>query len=243
MLVVQTIFDERYYRWAKEDWKRELLDDFPFLRSIKGEIAGTAIRIIEALDNERRCSMAGALAKRGKSPKLLFRWGDPLTKDDEQFIKLYLDKYEEDRHREARKILPGMFPKRADRKSLRRRKLKQYIIKALSSVLGENYEDWGDWEEYRYHSIIGPWRIVTYIDVGGQSHQLCYHHDIEASEHVYLAQGISVLRWLGIASQTDWQCLYDSDAESTAQALAKMIAHFMDAAPKLLEGLSPDFKE
>ena len=184
--------------------------------------------------------MAIALAKRARDPEVLIKCGHRLTERDKGLAQLFMDMFESESWRETSKISPSGFLQKLDQKKLERKKFKQCIIRALSPILGENYEDCGDWEGWRYCNRVGPWQVITSIDVGGQYHQLCYEHDIIASEYVYLAQNINLFRWLGIASQTDWQDLLATDAEPTAEALARIIKHFMDAVPKLLEGLTPD---
>lgn len=241
MLSAQSKFDERYYFWALEDWEREISENYALVRSVRDSVASRTVRIMESLNSdEQRRSMAIALAKRARDPEVLIRCSHRLTERDKKLAQLFMDMFERESWREASKIPLGGFPQRLDQEKLNRKKFKQCIIGALSPILGENYEDWGDWEEWRYCNRAGPWQVITSIDVGGQYHQLCYGHDIIASEHVYLAQNINLLRWLGIGSQTQWQFLLASDAEPTAEALARIVAHFMEAVPRLLEGLTPD---
>ncbi len=235
----QLEFDERYYRWALDDWRREIDEGFPFLTTLQGLLQKPILRLMNSLDGDERWLLAKALVKRGREDGVLTRWGDPFTDEDRQFEQLFLDMVStvvsqpiilDLKDARARK---RVFPK------LNRRKFRRHIVTALSPVLGERYENWGG-GEWRYNTPVGPWQIMTYIDAGGSIHQLCYEHDIIASEHVYLTQNINLLRWLGIGSQTEWQGVGDSDAEATAKALAKIVGHFMSAVPKLLEGLTPD---
>jgi hypothetical protein len=113
-------------------------------------------------------------------------------------------------------------------------------VEALNPVLGNDYEEWGHWQEWRYVGHVGRWSIYTFVDVGGHSHQLVYDHSIVSEGGEYLHEAISLLSWLGIGGQTDWYGLVDADAEPTAAALARIVAHFMDAVPELLEGLEPE---
>jgi len=240
MLTAQEKFDERLYLWVLQDWKREIDEDFPLLGSIKDALARRSIRIIKSLNKEERRLMATALAKRARKSEVLTRCLDPLTEVDKKFALLFMDMLQSESWREASKIPLGGFRRRPGQKKAKRKKLKQCIIKALSPILGEDYENFGDWKVWRYHILIGPWQVVTYIDISGRPQKLSYEHNIIASEHFYLAQGLSILRWLGIGSQTEWQCLNNLETEPTSEALAKIIAHFMEAMPRLLEDLSPN---
>lgn len=242
MLTAKSEFDRRFFLWARQDWAREIEQNFPLLRSVNENLI---LKIMEDLEDTERWALAKALVKRGRSEELLNSCGDPLTDRDKEYERFYVDMvtksisgeayWDEERSRKAKEAFFAPRDKR-----LNRRKFRKYIIQALIPILGEDYEDWGDWKEWRYCTPIGPWKVITYVDVGGSAHQLCYEHDIIASERVYLFQNISLLRWLGISSQIQWQCLQDSDAKPTAEALTKIVAHFMNVVPKLLEGLTPD---
>jgi hypothetical protein len=239
MLIAKPIFEERFYHWALQDWRCEIRKDFPRLRSMNDSQSDIALKIFQSLKKEEQWLMAKALVK-WRRQSLLRQWNEEFTERDKHFVQLFLHLSEKERWREASRIQPGEFMLKADQKKLKRKKLRQCIIRVLSSVLGDDYEDWGNWEEWRYRTDVGPWMIMTYIDVGGQFHQLCYHHSIIVSEHVRLIEFVSFLSWLGISGQTMWQDLHDTDAEPTAKILARIIKHFMDAVPKLLEGLTPD---
>jgi hypothetical protein len=235
------MFEERYYRWALEDWRREIEQDFVFLRSLKEHLV---LRMMESLRTEEQFSLARALVKRGRKQEFLEMLGDQLTRQEQKYVQWYAN--EITRAVSMPRVLPedtatsNQAPQKSSSKKLNRKKLKQCVAKAVSPILGNNFYDWGYWQEWMYFTKIGPWQVVSYFDVGSQFHQLCYDHSIIVSEQVRLLEGISILSWLGIAGQTQWQGLTDSDAESTADSLAQIVAHFMEAAPKLLDGLSPD---
>jgi len=237
MIDAQFEFGKRYYQWALSDWKREIENDFPFLRSVKEKLV---LKMMEALDSNQRSTLAKALVKRHQQPEILAQYGDTFTEEEKRFAQLYLEM--------VNGVVAGIVPLDDDTKkyyhdpkSLNRRKLKNRVITVLTPVLGEKYKNWGGREAWRYRTLIGPWELITYIDVGGRFHQLTYGHYIVAAEteHVRLAEAISLLSWLGISGQTDWEYLNDSDIQSTANTLAKICSHFLNTAPRLLEGLSP----
>jgi hypothetical protein len=220
-----------------EHWRSEIESGFPLLR---GTGQQSVLEMIEPLDHEERVAFGEALAKRGHPPDLLSAWGYPLSERDREFQSLYLNMMEGVVSGRVRlsKYKDQMLKETLSRKQ--RREFKTAIVQALASVLGDEYQDWGGWKEWRYCTPLGPWQVITYIDIGGRFHELCYEHDIIASENLYLAENINLLRWLGIASQRQWHGVSDPDIERTAISLADIITYFMDAAPRLLDGLSPD---
>ena len=51
----------------------------------------------------------------------------------------------------------------------------------------------------------------------------------------------SIVGWLGIGGEsTDWNRLTEPEAADAAAHLARLCQHFLTAAARLLEGLSPD---
>jgi len=241
MLKAKQEFEKRYYWWSLSYWENEIRQDFPILRSVKDVIASRAVRIMESLNEKERWIMAKALVKRARQPNILTICGDPLTEEDKRFADLFMDLFQMENWREASMTTPEEAKESIKTlKKLKRNKLKQSIIKELSPILGGDYHNWSDWKEFRYHNVIGPWTILTHFDISGTHYQLSYHHYIVVSEHVYLGEYLSILRWLGVASETDWEGLCDSDIEPTSKSLAVIIKHFMDAAPKLLSGLKPE---
>ena len=102
-------FEERLYRWALQDWKREIDEDFPLLGSLKDALAQRCLRIMRSLDEENRRLMATALAKRARKPEVLAKCFDPITKDDKRLEQLFMHKLEVEGWREAGKISPDEF--------------------------------------------------------------------------------------------------------------------------------------
>jgi len=244
MSLTGTNFRERFYFWALADWNRELRDNFPLLRAVYDEGPQPAVEIMEQLAPDRREAVSIALVKRFTDEDTLRRLEALPTIEERNLAEWFVEKCLARRaRRSGAVVLPGSYSKAALPKKLKRKKLKRHIIGALHPILGDKYEEWGDSFEWRYRTKIGPWHVITYIDVGGQGHQLSYDHSVLLSDRVRLFEGISLLSWLGICSQTNWQGLVDGDAEPAALVLATIVAHFMEAAPKLLKGLTPDLSE
>lgn len=102
-----------------------------------------------------------------------------------------------------------------------------------------DYENWGSWKAWRYTNRIGYWVIITEINIAAKAFDLSYFHSILNEKGEYLLNNYSILKWLGIASQTDWRLLTDSDAPSVIRQFTNLIDHFMKAISFLLEDISP----
>jgi hypothetical protein len=110
----------------------------------------------------------------------------------------------------------------------------------LAPVLGAG-APFSTTHEWRYDTPLGPWTLVTLIDVGGRAHQLAYSHDLHASVSRPLRQGVSLCGWLGIGGgHTTWDRLTQADTAEAARSLARVCAHFVQAAPALVDGVAPD---
>lgn len=230
-------FEERFYLWSRENLKQEFSENFPILRNIKVVSAQHYLRILGQLDKHRAYAMAYALMRRGTRKEILEKWGDLFTEEDQEYVDLWLKMMDIEDHKDATQRSPLEY---MQKRKFNRRVFRKYIKAALEPILGNDYEDWGS-GNWRYCKSIGQWNVITWIDTGGQYHQLCYDHDIQVSNVLPLYNSVTLLTWYGIArAQTDWTELKDDDAESTAQSLAKVVKYFLDAAPKLLEGLTLD---
>jgi len=239
MLVeIKQKFDERLYRWALNGWKREIENDFPLLRGAEENLVVNMMGSLQS--DEIRLIFAKGLLKRGRDRQILSQWGDPFTDEEQELVQQYVDMVTGVVMGTVH-INTGKWRDTKEKpKRLNRKKFKNLIIETLIPTFGVAYQDRGDWKEWVYKKQIGPWKLVTSIDIGGSLHQLCYEHSIMLSERVRLVEGLSIVRWLGIGGQTEWTSIDDSDAEATAKVLAKIASHFTESAPKLLEGLSPD---
>jgi hypothetical protein len=243
-------FWERLYNWAMEEWRREISEDFPLLKEVertKGSFAHETLEIMQTLEKDQQWLMARALVLH-TFQHFSLSLSDRLTERDKQLFELYRDM--------CRKIRGGedasaYFKWLAAKNKLKRPKLRKCVIDSLRAILGERNKEWSSPSEFVYITPVGLFQIMTRIDTGGRCHQLSYHHRIVDSGYpdaivygqtprVPLCDGaLSLLSWLGVG-QAMWSDLLDEDAEPVAKFLAKIIKHFIDAAPKLLEGLTPD---
>jgi len=235
----KTIFEERLYRWSLAEWRREINEGYPLLRRLKYSTARHVVLMMESFSKEHRWQMARALVKRF-SPEGVHHCDEEFTEEDRRYIQMYLDMMEKAIWIEAsQRPIIALHPEPCLDK-LKRKPFRKLLVQRLTPILGADYDHEGGLGWMAYETMVGPWKVRTSIDTGGRYHQLCYDHWILISERERLYEGASLLRWLGISSQTMWQELDNSEAEWAAESLVKIVKHFMDAVPKLLEGLSPD---
>ena len=229
-------FEERFYNWCLRDWEREINQDYPFLSSVSYPSSRYAIRIMRSFPDKRRTLLASGLVKRFRQKDLLEQLGEEYTEEEKRLVQLYLDVCQRSDWIET----GNRSLEEEGKKRIKRKELKNCIVNSLSSVFLEGYEDCGGWEVWRYCTKFGPWQLLTYFDVGGTSEELSYDHSIIVSERVLLFEGISLLSWLGLSGSTSWKVTENSQIEHAAKTATVFCSHFMNAVPKLLEGLSPD---
>jgi hypothetical protein len=108
----------------------------------------------------------------------------------------------------------------------------------MSPALGDPLEFSAKGDIWMYQMPMGCWTLRTTIDTGGK-HLLGYWHTIVAREPVFLHDQVSLLSWLGI-SQTDWTQAQEEDYSGIVACLVELHTCFMNAAQRLLDGLSHD---
>jgi hypothetical protein len=217
----QTAADEfavRYYRWALEDFRREIDADFPLIGPIKGSLAIRAVAYLRSPGLGDRHRVATALVKRVHTRAVDLMgdaWGvsERALADDFPSI-MRTPRREDEGYRRARGEDPASV-------KVSPAQLLAAVKRELTPVLGSEGEPFSTKYEWRYTTPVGPWTLVTLVDVGGSTHQLAYQHSLRASERSCLKEGVSVLSWLGIGGgHTQWNQLRGSDIESAAASLA-----------------------
>ncbi len=230
-------FAVRYYHWALDDARREIRENFPLLRAVKSGLVMRAIAYFESLGHDERLRAALALVKRSHR-RAVELTGDSWGADEEAVDRDYqsaarIPRPTEDSYRRALLDEPGKL-------KIARGRLMSAVKAELASVLGEG-EPFSTRHEWRYDTSLGPWTLVTLIDVGGSVHQLSYSHALHASVSRPLREGVSLCGWLGIGGgHTTWNRLTPADTAAAARSLARVCAHFVQAAPALVAGLVPD---
>ena len=237
VMVAHAAADElarRYYRWALDDAAREVREGFPLVRAVASGLTMRAVAHLESLPAERRPVVMTTLVKRAHRRALELA-GEGWGPQEEQIERAYVEavripRPEEAAHREA--VLADQ-PPRIDRARFLRA-----VRSELAPILGPGAA-FATKHEWRFDTAIGPWTLATFVDVGGQHHQLAYTQTIRADVARPLKEGISLNQWLGIGGQTIWNRLVEADTAQAAQSLARICAHFLAAVPALLADLAP----
>ncbi len=229
-------FAVRYYRWALDDAVREVREGFPLVRAVTAGLAIRAVAHLESFTGDRRLAVAAALVKRGHRRGVELAgdsWGpaeDQIGQDYVQAVRIA--RPEEEVYRRALLSDPGTL-------TIERSRFLQAIRGELGPILGSG-EPFSTPHEWRYDTPLGPWTLVTLVDVGGRQHQLAYTQTIRATIAHPLREGISLWQWLGLGGQTMWNQLVEGNTPAAARSLARICAHFLRAAPSLVAGLSPE---
>ena len=230
-------FAVRYYRWALDDARREVRENFPLLRAVKSGLVIRMIAYLESFAGDDRLRVAMALVKRSHRRAVELTtdsWGaDEETIDRNYRAAASIPRPDEEWYRHALLHEP-------DKLKIDRGRFLAAVKAELTSVLGAG-EPFSTEHEWRYASPLGPWTLVTLVDVGGSVHQLAYTHTVRTAAPRPLREGVSLCGWLGIGGgHTVWNQLTQADSPAAAQSLARICAHFLEAAPALVAGLVPE---
>lgn len=230
----QAEFAIRYYQWAREEFRREVEQGFPVLKRLKTRPSSLCLYWMAKLTPENQLKFADGLAKRFRKDALQIT-GETLDDWQVGMIKRYT---------ESGVSLPDPRYDRPEISSValkfQRKNMWEMVKRHLAPVLKGKPENRGG-GTWRYSSSIGKLRLDTHLDFGGRSRLVEYSHNIVFSGYYLLIQFASVESWLGLAGGTSWSSrdIEQSEHEQTAQLIAELCAHFLQATPRLVEGISP----
>ena len=222
-------FGLRYYEWALGDSAREVAEGFPLLRLVEDNQAARILEVLESLPGDELGMLSRALVKRFHARRLA-SLGLGISARGRAVLE---SSYAIRRTDEARRNTPpGNVSLKIDRARLR-----TLIRQSMHPLFGKpagrvSASVW--W----YSVQVNGWQLKTWIDTGSQYFQLSYSHTIDGfdAKHELLGHA-SILSWLGISGQTNWQFINDETAPIAADSLVKLCSHFASAAPGLLAGL------
>ncbi len=239
---VRDEFDVRFYRWALRDARRELKAGFPLLRRIRSRTVLGFLAYATSLPRARRSRLVVALVKRWHENAARLT-GDRLSADEAALVDGLLDV-------DLDAVLPGEEEyvkwrvKDPSRVRVDRTRLLARVQAAVDPVLGGSGRPLhGSAHLWLWETPIGPWTLRTSVDVGGRTFQLRYWHTLGAfgSQPSLLSPGTAIAGWLGIEGDyTEWDRLTEAEAADAAAHLARLCQHFLTAASRLVEGLSPE---
>ena len=227
--------DFRCYQWAIQEFQREITQGYPYLKSIASRHVQSWVVLFEDLNKEKQDILLRVLVKR-RFQKVIADTGDPFTAEDAALLKQY------------ERVLPTLPPKtpdpsKGDIKPIKVRRLASRIIERLNPVLGDQVEQFRGMG-WSYLTPMGDWNIKTEVSIDyPKAPEVNYWHVIMRTDYKRPPQSrghqpsYSFANSLGLGSNI-WRVNYNYELESTVDSLATLCAHFIDAFPRLVEGLS-----
>src|SRR5271157_1544560 len=199
-------FNARYHKWALVQARLERERNFPHLRSFRTGIALRFLSFYDQLSAGEKMAVPEALALRWvPDPDRLL--GRALTTADRLLIDRYIDFTRLPAAGEMELMLgsaSGSVPR------LRRKVIAKDVRRRLGALFTEKGENWGG-GVWRFTTQLEEFNIHTYVDTGGNFHQLNYSHSVFHGPSEPLGENISLLSYLGLSGQTDWSDLSESD--------------------------------
>ena len=231
----------RYYRWALEQWRWEVEQNLPTLRSFTDPGASFALRAFEELPRQDQLKVGRALVRNYNKEALEFL-GEQFTAADQHLAKAHFQRtsaaFDSWLWRRARAVAPRnpwsqKVPAYRPGKPVAA--LRKEVRKMVEPILGSELLQ-VEPRHWNYRNQIGRWAILTDIYFR-TSHDLAYSHDIRfGTESEVMCRSITALHWLGVSSEgmAGWTLSSPDEIPAAAAALATVCRQFIEAAPALL---------
>jgi len=237
-------FAVRYYLWGQSEFKKEIEESFPIMRSFKAGRFGKHYRFMQQLDRREQLVLASGLLKKD-NPDAVEALNESFTPEENALLiqlrefSLRLEVLEVGilaRQRAGEKI-----------KFASKAKLRRNIINQFKSAFGSECIDLaivGLDPELNFKMKCCGWSLHTNFEFNGVNRQISYSHRI-FSETAKEPDGVraiilgfpSLSGWLGIRGDTEWKYLMDEDIQPVCDFIIQRCRHFFKIAPKLLKGL------
>ncbi len=218
-------FAVRLYRWAILDSHEEMDAGFPFVSRLGNEHAETYLSVMARLDADRRNRLLAIFIKRFH-PQAVELLDGGMTREEEALLE-WADA--------LRSEMDCSDP--APTLRISSRKLETLLRIELRARFGQQtpFRKTGP-RMFLFESKHGPWVVTTRFECG--RHRDYYHH-IDSGE-MSIANSLSIQSWMGIAAVTGWTHGPANSEENIAKTMVDAVQRFLNRAPGLLEGLSPD---
>jgi hypothetical protein len=233
-------FAVRYYRWAVEQWRAEVLEDLPTLRSITC-VPALDLHAFEPLAPSDRLAVGLAFAKRNNREAMAVL-GETLLPEDKLLIKEHLQRSNAELYRWMWGGFRAGDPRDAWHHTMTARRparavaeLRKEVRKAVEPVLGSDVFRF-DPNSWRYRTQVGRWALLTEIFFRTDQ-DLAYSHDIRfGNESESMCRCISAMDWLVGTGKplTGWTLSSANDIPAVVASLASVCRRFVEAAPALL---------
>ena len=226
-------FHRRLFDWVASEWRNEIASDYSLLALPQSVEAGALLAVLRAMPLSSVVELASGLNRlRPVGPKAVV--GDLVGAPSATEVRLVQRFRDEFINKGSNLQLTGQGGSWTVRR-LNRSGLRTLLRSSLPDIAGE-IEEFGGRYEWRHWKNIGSWRISTHIDLSDPQQQLVYHHGIWLGD-VPLADGLSLMSWLGIMGTTRWNTAEAGNEPRTAEAVGALTDHFLQSLPSLLESL------
>lgn len=198
---------------------REIGRKFETLSRLSGSLSTAYIEFMASRANKAdRKAAAIALVKRFHLQALRLK-GEELAYQDQQLIEEFTTFV---RWTQLAAKTPVAF--RNPGGESRKRDLSKTLKSALAPHLGKpELLERGIW---KYETVTEPFRVLTYVDVGGRV-PLRYSHKVVGRNGILYHT--SLLHWHGIATETTWDLMKPNDVQNSAELLADLCKRFLAA--------------
>jgi hypothetical protein len=228
---VRNRFSMRYYRWALEDARREVREDFSLMRKVKQSNLNSLLNWLELYSLKEQMEYFTAMIKHSHH-KAASVAGATVSPQEEALIQ------------KSRIIWMSPTKVRTDIlqqkvvgtwRRCNQKKIALLVRKHAEPMLGKDVESSGT-HGCRYQTDVPGFIIYTCINFGGRSADISYYQLITTPSGEKVKHSISLLAWLGIG-ETVWTDLTEADIEPAAEAVVEICRHFLNAARSLLTKL------
>lgn len=242
-------FSMRFYQWCLQEAKKEIEQDYPILRKINSSSTLAMIDRLNLLSESDRYFLISSLIK-GTHQRYI---NQELTQEEQDIIKHYqnqdvrvacytkhLNAFEMGVYNLACQTAAANTREEIKKRyneiiKLDKKKLKASIEAKLKPICGKvcGRDGSNNWDHCLNY---GSYLIETNVDISIRFRCIQYCHAIIADDknNVILRNGISILRCLGLSSDTPLYGFLASEEEKAAETLAAVCKHFIDALPVLL---------
>ncbi len=206
---------------------------FPFVRRLGNEHAETYLSVMAHLDVNRRDRLLAAFVKKSH-PQAVELLDDGMTREEEALLE-----WADAQRLEMRCVAPPPALR------ISNRQLETLLKSKLRARFGQQtpFRKTGP-RMFLFKSKHGPWVVTTRFECGRRPE---YYQHIDCDE-IYrpnvrglgIADRLSIESWMGISAVTDWTQGPADSEEDIAKTMVDAVQRFLDHAPALLEGLSPD---
>jgi len=210
-------FEKNYYVWAKERVDAELDSNFALIRSFQTSVGNRFLGTLLTLPQSEMQSTWKSLLKRFHTAGAV-ALGEPMSSTDHMATK----EYDALCALSFAVVEPGFEPKAPFRKH----QLQALACEVIESRLKTRAETLGG-KLVRFVSSHRNCMVHTFLDAGSRNYQLCYWHDVLASNGSLIGERLSFLECLGIGSQTFWDHSVSDAEQSITNSLVDAVELFM----------------